>query len=46
MQQTPNRSTKRFKALADDLFAAKMIKAKVADNAKSQYQRFISTDVI
>ena len=46
MQQSPIRSTKRFKALADDLFAAKKIKAKVANNAKCQYRRFISTDVI
>lgn len=46
MQQSPNRSTKRFKALSDNLFAAKKIKAKVADNAKSQYEKFINTCVV
>ena len=46
MHRNPAKASRRFKSLADNLFAMKKITSKVADNAKDQFRNFLETDVI
>ena len=46
MHTNPAKASRRFKSLADNLFALKKISSKVADNSKDQFRKFLETDVV
>jgi len=46
MIEIPTKAQKRFKKMADNLFALKFITSSEADNAKFQYDDFMSKDVL
>ena len=46
MARYPTKSQKRFKRLADNLFSLNAITSQVADNAKFQFDQFMSKEVV
>lgn len=46
MAKSPDQSQKRFKSMADNLFSLKFITSPEADNAKFQFDEFMSNEVL
>ena len=46
MAQIPSKAQERFQKMADNLFSLKFITSSVADNAKFQYNQFMTKEVV
>ena len=46
MAQIPSKVQERFQKMADNLFSLKFITSSVADNAKFQYNQFMTKEVV
>ena len=46
MAQIPLKAQERFQKMADNLFSLKFITSSVADNAKFQYNQFMTKEVV
>ena len=46
MAQFPSKAQKKFKKLADNFYSLKFITSFVADNAKFQYEQFMTKEVV